>query len=142
MARFDVEGLEELMEGLERLADIPDGTIEKMLRAQAKVVKAHQKRKLAGIRMKEPTGQTVEAIGVGDMKRDGEGRPCLHLYPQGKRRERDTRNAEVGYIIEYGAPQRGIAPRQWMRTANAEAEEEAAKAAEEELRNWQDSTGA
>lgn len=138
MARFDVSGLEELMEGLEKLADIPEPVLEKMLKAEAEVVKTHQKRKLAGIRMKEPTGQTVESIGVGEMKRDREGRPCLHLYPQGKRRERDTRNAEVGYIIEYGAPQRGIPPRQWMRTANAEAEEEAAKAAEEELRDWQE----
>ena len=138
MADFVTTGVDDLMREIEMLAGIPDEVMEEMLRAEAGVVEAHQRRRLAELRMKEPTGQTVEAIGTGAVKRDREGRPCVYVYPRGKRRERDTRNAEVGFILEYGAPRRGIAPRQWMRLANAKAEREAAKAAEGIFKSWQE----
>ena len=141
MARFDVSGLEELMDGFEKLANIPEETIGQMLKAQAKVVIAHQKRKLASLPMKNRTGQLEDSIGEGELKRDRDGLLCLHVFPQGIRRGKKTRNAEVGYIEEYGAPQRGIAPTQWMRLANEEAEEETTKAAQEVLEAWQDETG-
>lgn len=141
MARFDVSGLEELMDGIEQLANIPEETIGRMLKAQAKVVIAHQKRKLASLPMKDSTGQLEASIGEGELKRDRDGRLCLHVFPQGTRRGKKTRNAEVGYIEEYGAPQRGIAPTQWMRLANEEEEEETTEAARTEFEKWQDGTG-
>lgn len=141
MARLDVSGLEELMDGFEKLANIPEETIGRMLKAQAKVVIAHQKRKLTSLPMKDSTGQLEASIGEGELKRDREGQLCLHVFPQGIRRGKKTRNAEVGYIEEYGAPQRGIAPTQWMRLANEESEEETTEAGRAEFEKWQDEAG-
>ena len=142
MADFVTTGVDDLMREIEMMAEVPDEVIEDMLQAEAEVIKAAQIRQLQQMSFKESTGQLERSISSGArMKRDRYGRPSLHVYPGGTRLGKDTTNAEVGFVTEYGAPQRGIAPRPWMRIANELAEEEATHAAQAVYDDWVDETG-
>lgn len=137
MAKFESGGLDELMRSLEKIAEIPDELMEKMLKEKAEVVVAVQKKKLATLDLKNPTGQLKRAISAGQkMKRDRAGIPALYVYPRGKRKKGKASNGEVGFILEYGAPGRGIPPKPWMRPANLESEQAAAEAAEQVYLEW------
>lgn len=131
MAEWNEEGLDELMASLERVADIPEEVLHEMLHAQADVVEAGQKDALKRMERKYGTGKLEDSIGSGKVKRDKSGIPCVYVYPRGKREKGKTSNGEVGFLLEYGAPGRGIGPRSWMRTANLRSEETAREKAEE-----------
>ena len=75
-------------------------------------------------------GQLRDSIKVSAKVRRTSSARSVEIYPQGKRTD-GTRNAEVGFIHEYGAPGRGIPAKQWMRKANERAEDAACTAAEE-----------
>lgn len=137
MAGFESRGLDELIRSLEEIAETPDEVLEEMLQAQATVVAAAQRKKLAQLGLKHPTGQLERSISTGrKMKRDRSGTPALYVYPRGKRKKGKVSNGEVGFILEYGAPGRGIKPRPWMRPANQETETEAARAAQAVHDKW------
>jgi len=142
MPDFVTSGVDDLMREIEMMAEVPDEVLEDMLMAEAEVIKAAQVRQLQQMNFKESTGQLEKSISSGaKMKRDRYGRPSLRVYPGGTRQGKDTTNAEVGFVTEYGAPQRGISPRPWMRVANELAEEDAAKAAQAVYDDWLDGKG-
>lgn len=137
MADFVSTGVEDLMREIEMMAEVPDEVFEEMLKAEAEVIKAAQVKELKSLKFKDPTGQLERSIASGDrMKVDRYGRPTLHVYPSGTRQRGDTRNAEVGFITEYGAPQRGIPPKPWMRIANEKAGPDAIAAAQAVYERW------
>lgn len=144
MADFDVDGLDDLMLNLEAMADIPEEVLGEMLVAKGEVIKAAQERELQSLDFdkKTSTGQLAGSIKITrKITRDARGVPGIRVYPADVRRGTKTRNAEVGFIVEYGAPKRGIAPRQWMRVANEKAAEEATRAAAKPYNDWLDSKG-
>lgn len=142
MAEFTEYGLDQLRLSLEEIADIPEGVLLEMLSAQGEVVKQGQERRLAGMKWKdESTGQLARSIQVSGKLKRGAGAPALYVYPQGVRRDGKTRNAEVGFLQEYGAPRRGVEGRQWMRLANEESAEEAVRAAAEVYSRWLEGEG-
>lgn len=142
MAEFDTSGVDDVMREIEMLAETPDEVLEDMLKAEAEVIKAAQVRQLQQMRFKVSTGQLERSIAASaHMKRDRHGLPSLHVYPAGVRRGGDTTNAEVGFVTEYGAPQRGVAPRPWMRIANETAHEDAVAAAQAVYDDWVDRNG-
>lgn len=139
MASFDEMGIDGLRLSLEELADLPEAVLLDMLKAGGEVVKRAQSSELAA---SARTHQLEQSISVsGRLKRDRAGTPGISVYPQGIRRDGRTRNAEVGFIQEHGAPRRGIKPTQWMRKANAKAEEGAVRAAEKVYQDWLDGLG-
>lgn len=120
-------GLDDLIGSFDKLMDIPDEVQEAMLNAEADVVAAAQKAKLEELGLHK-TGQLKKSISrKGKIEKKGMRR-YLDVYPQGIR-EDGTRNAEVGFILEYGAPKRGIPASGWMKNANEECSEEAVEAA-------------
>ena len=130
MTGFNTAGLDGLRLSLEEVADIPEDVLREMLEAEGAVVKAAQEKGLQSVPFKKSTGQLAGSISVGrKVTRGRDGLLGLSVYPAGTRREGKTRNAEVGFIQEYGAPRRGIEPKQWMRKANEESAEEAIAAA-------------
>lgn len=125
------------MHSLEEIAEIPNEVLEDMLKAEAEVVVSAQKKKLAQLGLKHSTGQLERSISAGQkMKRDQVGIPALYIYPRGKRDRGTASNGEVGFILEYGAPGRGIRPLPWMRTANQESEKAAREAARNAYEKW------
>lgn len=140
MARFDALGIDGLQLSLEEIGDIPEDVLLRVLSAEAEALKKAQTEKVRALGLKD-TGQMEQSIKA-DTKLRGRGSgKYLLVYPRGVRRDGKTRNAEVGYVNEYGAPQRGIAPTQWMRQANEEAADEAVRAGKEVLFAWMKSKG-
>lgn len=136
MARLSVDGLEELMNDLEAVAELPDTVACEMLNAQADVVKKAQVNKIAEINLVD-TGQLRDSIDKTAVRRSGAGR-YLEVYPQGIRKN-GVRNAEVGFIHEYGAPGRHIPAKHWAYNANEGCAEETTEAAREVYNNYLDS---
>lgn len=126
MAQITVDGLEELMSDLQTVAEIPDGVAYEMLNEQADIVcLAHQKQIMSDGLI--DTGQLFNSVGKDAVKRGGAGR-YIEVYPQGKRKN-GVRNAEVGFIHEYGAPGRKIPAKNWMQQANESCSERTTEAA-------------
>lgn len=132
MARIEMDGLSELMERLENIMDLPEDIQFDMLNAEADVVVEAQKQEIESMGL-EDTGQLKRSIArttkLQTNRSDGIG-VYLEVYPQGTR-EDGVRNAEVGFIHEFGAPHRHIKASGWMDNANEKCATEAVEAAEE-----------
>ena len=59
----------------------------------------------------------------------------LHTYAK------PPTNNDVGFVWEFGAPKRGIQPRQWMRTANEESADDVVAAEFKVYDDWLKSKG-
>lgn len=126
MARLSVIGLDEFMNDLEEVAKLPDGVVFEILNKQAEVVEKAQANKITELGLVD-TGQLRDSISRSAVRSGGASR-YLEVFPQGERRY-GGRNAEVGFIQEYGAPGRHITAKSWMYDANEECAEETTEAA-------------
>lgn len=129
-----IEGLNELVLDMDELAELPDDVLSEMLYAGAEIVTEAHRSKVQSIGLVE-TGQLRDSISSSSKIKRTKNTRSVDIYPQGTR-EDGVRNAEVGFIYEYGAPGRGIAARQWMRAANEQAEDAAGEAAEAVYDNY------
>lgn len=128
MPKFIMYGIDELCLSMEELADLPDEVLDEMLMAEAEVAVEAQKR--VGRRMGvEDTGMTLNSIRVAKKtKKSAAGGRYVEVYPAG-RNKKGNRNTEVAFINEFGASERNIASRPFMRKANEECADEAVDAA-------------
>ncbi|MGI6042116.1 MAG: hypothetical protein ACOYBH_07850 [Candidatus Alectryocaccobium sp.] len=122
-----VQGIEELIKDLESAAEIPDSVVEEMLRAEAEIYVEAQKAKWNSLGLKHPTGELESSITVEGVMQKSRGSRFVHVYPQGDR-PNGIRNAEVGFIHEFGAPSRNIPAKNWMKQANEAVSEKAYEA--------------
>lgn len=129
MAYFDFTSLDELMEDLEAIADLPDAVAKEMLMAQAEIIAEAQQRAAVANGLVD-TGQMKESIEVDSaIKTSGLDR-YVDVYPRGTRAD-GVRNAEVAFIHEYGAPGKHISAKAWIKQANESVAERADAAAME-----------
>lgn len=127
MSKLEIDGITEMMESLENIMDLPDDVQFEMLNAQADVVVEAHKKEIEAIGL-EDTGQLKRSISrTRKLQIDDLGQ-YLEIYPQGIRDD-GVRNTEVGFIHEFGAPNRGIKASNWMENANEKCAEEAVGAA-------------
>ena len=127
MAHLSVNGLYGLLDDLQSIEELPDEVAEEMLDAEAAIVEEAQV--YTGMKMGVyRTGDTLRSITHGKMKRGRDGQRTKYVYPQGTN-EKGERTATVAFINEFGAPQRGIAARPFIRTANELSADEAVEAA-------------
>lgn len=148
MATITTRGIEDLALSLKELAVLPDSMVGGMLEAEGEVLKAAQIRKVATALTKSGerlTGQLGSSIVVNRKLRKKKDERYITVYPRGQRartsKGKPVRNAEVGFVLEFGAPGRHIAPTQWMRAANEEAADKAVQAAEQVYDTWLKSKG-
>lgn len=136
--RLETEGLEELLGDLKKVMELPDRVQEDMLNAEADVVVQAQKDMIERLGLTD-SFQLRDSIArnrkVSSDSKNGIGK-YLDIYPQGTRergkegkRKKYGRNAEVGFIYEYGAPERKIKAYNWMKSANEKSEEQAVEEA-------------
>lgn len=127
--KFEVRGLFDFDDMINAMA-LPNDVMNDMLHAAADVVVKAQKRTaekmLSG---KYATGKLVESIGKSRIKTNVKDGKYIRIIFKGSRTRRGltTRNGEIAFINEYG--KHGQAPRQFIRIANEECEEEALDAA-------------
>ena len=166
MARiyFDYGTLEGFTLSLSEMAEIPKETLRKIVEAGANVVIEEQQRMLKKLDIYD-TGTLQKSIQATHRRsRDGDRWTTrMIVYPYGDRgyynrklqhkfgygykfrkarnytvggdRKKVTNN-EVGFIHEFGAPRRNIQPKQWMRLANINAEEDMVKAEAKIYYDW------
>lgn len=129
MSQLTIEGLEELMDDLEAVAELPDSVASEMLNKQADVVVKAQKSRISSIGLVD-TGKLMRSVRKSDsIKKTGSSR-SIEVYPDGTR-PNGVRNAEVGFIHEYGAAKKNIPAKKWMQQANEACAEKTTEAARE-----------
>lgn len=133
MGKLTVSGLDELMNDFAALASLPDSVTDAILNAEADVVVSAQQKEAAS-RWRGPyaTGTTAKSIKKGKPQKAKDGKQII-VSPKGNNR-RGTRNAEVAFINEYG--KRGQPARPAIRTANAQAEQQAVDAGEKAYNSY------
>lgn len=116
MASFKCEDFADFSFSLEEIAQIPNETRHEMLEAGADIM-------VEALRDAAPsdTGGLKKSIKK-QKKQDKNGFEFYYVLPTGSRRNTTGKhtkvtNASIGFIMEYGAPNRHIAARQWMKTA-------------------------
>ena len=141
MGRLTMDGLDGLLDDFAALAALPDSVVDGILDAGADVIAAAQREEIEK-QWKGPysLGISAKSVKKGKVKKERDGR-SVSIYPQGARRRggQSTRNAEIAFINEYGAPGRHIAPRPAIDTANRKKEGEAVDAGERVYHAWLDS---
>lgn len=142
MAFISVNGVDGLLGDLRSLASLPDFVVEDILNAEADVVVKAQREEIQR-QWSGPHSMGISAKSVKKsrkVKRDGSG-SYINIYPQGTRRrgKKNTRNAEIAFINEYGAPKRGIAARPAILDATIKAEDTAVEAGEKAYHAYLDS---
>lgn len=129
MGKLNINGIDELMLDFADLSDLPDSLVSEMLEAEAEEIIGEQK-KSAPYR----NGDLSGSIKADVVKIDKQGNHYITVRPAGTHHKnkdgKAVTNAELGFIYEYGAPQKGIKARQWMRKANEKAAPRAVAAAE------------
>lgn len=143
MGSFSVVGLDGLIDDFAELARLPGSVVDGILEAEADVILPAQREEIER-RWNGPYSEGISAkcVKKGKVKKNRDGR-SLSIYPQGTRRrgksKKSTRNAEIAFINEYGAPWRGIEARPAIGTANAKKEQEAVEAGERVYHAYLDS---
>ncbi len=141
MGRLTVNGIDALSDDFAALARLPEGVIDGILDAEAEVITRAQREEIEKQwRGPHSLGISSKSIKKGKAKKDKDGR-SLSVYPQGTRKRggQTTRNAEIAFINEYGAPGRHIAARPAIDAANKKKEEEAVAAGERVYNQFLDS---
>lgn len=141
MARFEVNGIDALTDALAELAKLPDSVVDDILNAEADVIVRAQREEIES-QWTGPysLGISSKSVKKGKVGKNKDGR-SISIYPQGTRNRngRSTRNAEIAFINEYGAPKRNIAARPAIDTANKKKESEAVDAGERVYNAYLDS---
>ena len=157
---FYYDGLDALVLDLEEIAETPDDVIYEMLEAGGKVVVEAQKKQIDSLGLVD-TGTLRDSIAIDHKRNNAAGIRYIHVYPQGahgsyksrvqtkayKRSksgrtytfggdQKETTNAELGFIYEFGAPGKNIDGKMWMLTANEGCADEAVSAEFEVYDNY------
>ena len=100
MARFNTEGLDDLINEMERLGQNTGPVAEEMVNAAVDVIR-EEWRKSAEKHGHRDTGAMIKSIGIGPGPVKAGGLLYRDVYPQGKD-SKGVRNAEKAFILHYG----------------------------------------
>lgn len=129
MARVKLRGLDAVIGELEKVGELgTDEEAERILNAMADaaepVMRRNAEKDVIGLRGKW-TGGTKKSIGRTKMKKRKDGGRAMYLYPQGERvrgkKQTKTRNAEIGFLNEYGVPSKKMMARKWVEKTGEQA---------------------
>ena len=162
MARFSAAGIDELELSMSEISEIPRNIKIEMLMAGGQVAVEAQKRQIASLGLVN-TGKLRDSIRAFP-KIDRDGNWYVLVYPYGKhhtyrRKEvtkayirskhgrtytiggnvKDATNNEIGFVYEFGAPNRKIPALQWMRTANEQCSPQTTQAMMDVYSKWLES---
>lgn len=131
MARLDVQGFDAFAADLEAAKNLTEEESYTILEAGGEVLKAKMQETISrmGLILNDVLRKSIKIF-----RKTGE-RPYLEVYPSGKHhvthgygpdgrgtgRRRTVDAAEVGFVLEYGAPERNLRAYHWMETAGLRA---------------------
>lgn len=100
MARFEVEGLDFVIEDMKRHGELAGETAQEMLMAGAEEVKQAWKDETERRQFKD-TKAMINSIGFPRAVKRASDILSIDIYPQGKDKK-GTRNAEKAFILHWG----------------------------------------
>ena len=134
---FKVNGIDGFSLSLKELAEMPNEVYDEILLAGAKVVARAQKQKILayGIYDRDSTQHVANTVKAGKVKLK-KGERVVYVYPDGKRKRgnKETRNAEILFINEFGKS--GQAARPAVADANEACAEAMTQAEFEVYDQW------
>lgn len=141
MATFRITGVDALLDDLRTLECLPNEVVDDILNAQADVLVRAQRAEI----QRQWNGPYSIRISARSIKKNNKinraGNPYIDVYPQGERKRagKKTRNAEIAFLNEYGAPDREIESRPALRDAIVKAGDRIMKAGEKVYHAYLDS---
>lgn len=127
MANLSTSGLEELLDDLEAIAEIPDETLLEMLTAEAEIIAEAQAAEAKAMGVYD-TGKTAQSITYDKKLKETSDGKCIYVYPKGSRSDGNKRRvAEVAFVNEFGTGEQPARP--FIKTANEKKGAEAVEAA-------------
>jgi hypothetical protein len=100
MARFEMDGFDELLAEMKRMGELSGETADKMLMAGAEQAKQAWKESAERQNLKDTTDM-INSIGYSRAPKTAGDIRTIDIYPQGKDRK-GVRNAEKAFILNYG----------------------------------------
>ena len=105
MANFQVQGIDEIAQGLELLGQRTGPMAEDMLRAGAVMLIGTWNQVIIA-RGHVDTGSMLKAVKATKIKENKDGNLEIQVYPQGaerkEHRKKPVRNAEKAFVLHYG----------------------------------------
>ena len=127
MANLSTSGLEELLDDLAAIAEIPDETLLEMLTAEAEIIAEAQAAEAKAMGVYD-TGKTAQSITYDKKLKETSDGKCIYVYPKGSRSDGNKRRvAEVAFVNEFGTGEQPARP--FIKTANEKKGAEAVDAA-------------
>lgn len=100
MARFDTQGLDELLADMKKQGELVGEVADKMLMAGAEEVKNAWRASAERNQLRD-SGDMIESIGFPRKPKTAGDVRTIDIYPQGRDRK-GVRNAEKAFILNYG----------------------------------------
>lgn len=119
MATFNVIGLDEARKQFLHASEVAIKAVPVMLKQGSDVVIAAQKREIQSMKL-EDTGAMIKSIKASKVKLTPTD-SIIIVRPYGKDKK-GVRNAQKGFVAEYGKTNQVARP--WMSVANAKCEQE------------------
>lgn len=124
MARFDMSGLDPIVDEMRRLGEETGAAAEAMIQAGAEAVKLAWQR-AAEEKDLHDTGDMIKSIGYPRKPKNIGDALAQDIYPQG-RDQKGVRNAEKAFVLHYGTSK--MPATYWVDLADAYSEETAVPA--------------
>lgn len=123
MAQFNTVGFDDIEKEFLKHSELATKAIPKMLEAGAAILVEAQKEEAKTLKV-EDSGDLIRSIKASKVKSSSID-ATITVAPTGKNRN-GIRNAEVGFVNEYGTSKQPARP--WMETANKKSEEKVHRA--------------
>ena len=114
MARFEMEGFDELLAEMKRMGELSGETADKMLMAGAEEVKKAWKDSAVRSGHRD-TGDMIDSIDFSRKPKTAGDIRTIEIFPQGKD-SKGVRNAEKAFVLNYG--KKNKAPSHWVDDAD------------------------
>ena len=124
MARFDMSGLDPIVDEMRRLGEETGAAAEAMIQAGAEAVKLAWQRAAEEKGLRD-TGDMINSIGYPQKPKYIDDALAQDIYPQG-RDHKGVRNAEKAFVLHYGTSK--MPATYWVDLADAYSEETAVPA--------------
>lgn len=139
MAQFTIDGLDDLIAAFGKSSDVPDNVKKNALVAMAQVAESREKSvgEAKGVRDPKSNVHVLDSFKIKAPKLTDDG-GSVDITFEGTRTRGNTttRNAEIAFINEYGANDKGITAKQFISTALKEAEDDINNAGADIIHNW------
>ena len=137
MAKFELFGFDDLQAAYNRISDIPESVTEEALDKMAEVAETEIRRtgESMGVRDPESDVHILDKIKRKKPKVTKDGGYSMITFTGKRRRgKKDTRNAEIAFVNEYGS--RKVKARPFIGTAITRAEDKIVRPGIDVVGDW------